>query len=187
MRTVETFQRVGPSVAFIQTQMVKPESHLNLRPMEIPAGTGSGFLWDDKGRQHVEATGPEAPVGLGCVARSPSFHGPGHVVTNYHVVFGGKAPPSSVKVLLRGKSEAFDAKLVGSEAEKDLAVLRISTGNLPPPLELSSSAELCVGVAHVSSAWGRWARKPVDPPWGHTACRGCAQARAFSQSEIRSV
>ena len=59
MRTVETFQRVGPSVAFIQTiqtKMIQPESHLPLRPMEIPAGTGSGFLWDDKGCQHVEAT-----------------------------------------------------------------------------------------------------------------------------------
>ena len=49
LQTVETFQRVSPSVAFIQTTQVMREAPLSLRAMEVPAGTGSGFLWDDKG------------------------------------------------------------------------------------------------------------------------------------------
>ena len=88
------------------------------------------------------------------------------------MVFGrGKAPPSSVKVLLRGKSEAFEAQVVGSEAEKDLAVLRIVAENLPPPLELSSSSELCVGVVHARSCS---MRPQAQPNGGHAHRLACA-------------
>jgi len=117
LQTVETFQRVSPSVAFIQTMQVMREAPLSLRAMEVPAGTGSGFLWDELG----------------------------HVVTNFHVVAGRGPAHKKVKVSLHGGSKAYDAEVVGHEAEKDLAVLRIQAADLPPPIELSSSAELCVG------------------------------------------
>jgi len=117
LRTVDTFQRVSPSVAFITTSILQRESQLSLRATEVPAGTGSGFLWDDKG----------------------------HVVTNFHVVAGRGQMPTKVKVTLRGGSQAFDAEVVGSEAEKDLAVLRINAAELPSPIELGSSSELQVG------------------------------------------
>ena len=29
--------------------ILESEAPLSLRAMEVPAGTGSGFLWDDKG------------------------------------------------------------------------------------------------------------------------------------------
>jgi len=60
-------------------------------------------------------------------------------------VAGRGAAPKKVKVSLHGGSEAYDAEVVGFEAEKDLAVLRIQADNLPAPIELASSAELCVG------------------------------------------
>lgn len=57
--TVEIFKRNAPSVAFITTVSLR-EDWLRRNVTEIPSGTGSGFVWDDKG----------------------------HVVTNFHVVQG---------------------------------------------------------------------------------------------------
>jgi S1-C subfamily serine protease len=56
--TVRLFERVAPSVAFIQTSTVRSAGPLSLRGEIVPQGSGSGFVWDDEG----------------------------HVVTNYHVI-----------------------------------------------------------------------------------------------------
>ena len=56
--TVRLFERVAPSVAFIQTSTVRSAGPLSLRGEVVPQGSGSGFVWDDEG----------------------------HVVTNYHVI-----------------------------------------------------------------------------------------------------
>ena len=132
-RVISTFQRVSPSVAYIRSMQLGRDP-LTMRSMEVPAGAGSGFLWDDTG----------------------------HVVTNYHVVasalghsVGGgrggapKAPPGGggargVHVTLQGAATQA-AEIVGFEPEKDLAVLKIPSAALPPPIEISSSADLAVG------------------------------------------
>ena len=132
-RVISTFQRVSPSVAYIRSMQLGRDP-LTMRSMEVPAGAGSGFLWDDTG----------------------------HVVTNYHVVasalghsVGGgrggapKAPPGGggargVHVTLQGAAPQA-AEIVGFEPEKDLAVLKIPSAALPPPIEISSSADLAVG------------------------------------------
>jgi len=60
-RLVELFERCAPSVAFIQTVAIQDSSQLSLNVgQEMPAGTGSGFVWDDRG----------------------------HVVTSFHVIRG---------------------------------------------------------------------------------------------------
>jgi S1-C subfamily serine protease len=93
-----------------------------LQPVEVPQGSGSGFLWDNKG----------------------------HVVTNYHVIVGGNPRgnlPRTVKVKLAGRAQASDADVVGVEPEKDLAVLKLrdSTSNLPRPIDVGTSNDLQVG------------------------------------------
>lgn len=128
---VETFRRVSPAVANIKTSAVVPQRNslfgLNLgADMEVPLGSGSGFLWDDKG----------------------------HVVTNYHVL----SPPGTnnndnlksktVMVKLANMAEALEAKIVGVEPEKDLAVLRIvqkGRNRLPRPIDVGTSNDLQVG------------------------------------------
>jgi hypothetical protein len=119
---INTFKRVSPCVANIKTTVVVPaQQGLQLRPMEVPLGTGSGFLWDDKG----------------------------HVVTNFHVVSAGRRDgriPDTVKVKLAGLADARDADVVGVEPEKDLAVLRIrDRRNLPRPIDVGTSNDLQVG------------------------------------------
>ena len=54
--SIGVFKAASPATVFV-TQ-VRLARDFNMRPMEIPAGSGTGFIWDDKG----------------------------HIVTNYHVV-----------------------------------------------------------------------------------------------------
>jgi S1-C subfamily serine protease len=58
-RTIALFERASVSVAYITTRARRVDFWTR-RPFEVPQGTGSSFLWDDRG----------------------------HVVTNYHVVRG---------------------------------------------------------------------------------------------------
>ena len=128
MRVVDTFQRVAPSVAYIQTVVSALESPLALRPTDVAQGAGSGFVWDDRG----------------------------HVVTNYHVIQAAYKqqaaqrgqPARRIKVTLQGSSDAVDAEVVGVEPEKDLAVLRIMPkpgAELPRPIAVGASHDLSVG------------------------------------------
>ena len=124
---INTFKRVSPSVANIKTTTLTPQLRgLQLQGLEVPQGSGSGFLWDEKG----------------------------HVVTNFHVVSAGRrdgALPSTVKVKLAGMAEAMDADIVGVEPEKDLAVLKLRNvdfrrgQNLPRPIDVGTSNDLQVG------------------------------------------
>src|SRR5574341_92071 len=55
--TIAVFQEVAPSVVFITSKTIR-QSLFFMDAYEVPAGSGSGFLWDNQG----------------------------HIVTNYHVV-----------------------------------------------------------------------------------------------------
>ncbi len=55
--TIEIFKNISPSVVYITTIAIR-RNMFSLNAVEIPQGTGTGFIWDDKGR----------------------------VVTNYHVI-----------------------------------------------------------------------------------------------------
>jgi len=130
---VEVFERVSPSVAYIQTSIVQ-NNPFSLRQNEYPLGAGSGFVWDRDG----------------------------HIVTNYHVIAGGPARPGKqrgssalprrVMVKLPGCDEQVEAKVVGHEADKDLAVLKVDPSALPPlvPVELGASAALRVGQSVIA-------------------------------------
>ena len=80
---------------------------------KMPAGTGSGFIWDSDG----------------------------HIVTNYHVIIGA----DEAQITLWDQS-TWDAKLVGVEPDKDLAVLKIKApDNRLKPIKVGESKNLLVG------------------------------------------
>merc|ERR1719502_2515614 len=120
---VETFERASPSVAFIQTSIDVPRPMGSAHRMNY--GAGSGFVWDDAG----------------------------HVITNFHVVAGlpGGPQPKRVMVSLQGCTEPLEATVVGVEADKDLAVLKVdpeacaAAGAPLRPLPVASSAGVRVG------------------------------------------
>ena len=76
----------------------------------------------------------QSSLGSGVIVSSD-----GYLLTNHHVVAGA----DEIRVALRDGREAF-ARVVGSDAESDLAVLRIELDNLPA-IRLASSDTLEVG------------------------------------------
>lgn len=121
--TIQIFREASPSVVHITT-LAHRRDRLNLNILEIPEGTGTGFVYDDAG----------------------------HIVTNFHVIRNAQA----AKVVLADNS-SWDAKLVGYEADKDVAVLKIDA---PPgrmtKVAIGESKDLLVGqkVFAIGSPFG---------------------------------
>jgi len=90
--TISVFRSAAPSSVFVSQHQLVVDYAAGLA-MEVPAGSGSGFVWDDKG----------------------------HIVTNYHVVHGAKR----LGVTLQDQ-RTFEARIVGVEPRKDIAVLHIA-------------------------------------------------------------
>jgi S1-C subfamily serine protease len=112
--TIDLFERAAPSVCYITTSVVRRDFWTR-NVMEIPQGSGSGFVWDRNG----------------------------HIITNYHVIQNA----SKAQVTLADRS-TWDAELVGSAPEKDLAVLKIKAPNAKiTPIPVGTSEDLRVGQA----------------------------------------
>ncbi|MDA8216009.1 MAG: trypsin-like peptidase domain-containing protein, partial [Dehalococcoidales bacterium] len=136
---------VKPAVVQITNQQEVQTSQSN-QPYVVPAGVGSGVIYDDQG----------------------------HILTNAHVVEGANQLLVS---LPDGRS--FEGKLIGSDAQTDLAVVKIDGSNLPVA-KLGDSTQLQVGdwlvaignalalpggptvTAGVVSALGRTVQEPAD-------------------------
>lgn len=69
----------------------------------------------------------------------------GYIVTNAHVVEGAE----NVTVLLDSKNE-YDAEIIGSDAQTDIAVLKISADEKITPAEFGNSDDLVVGETAVA-------------------------------------
>ncbi|CAI8594492.1 unnamed protein product [Vicia faba] len=112
LATVRLFQENTPSVVYITNLAVKQDA-FTLDVLEVPQGSGSGFVWDKDG----------------------------HIVTNYHVIRGA----SDLRVTLADQS-TFDAKVVGFDQDKDVAVLRVDAPkDKLRPIPVGVSADLLVG------------------------------------------
>jgi S1-C subfamily serine protease len=94
----DLFLRTTPSVVYISTytQRASPLSLDASGRIEIPQGTGTGFVWDRQG----------------------------HIVTNYHVI--RNAQEAKVTVTGRGGArQTFAARVAGTNPDKDIAVLEL--------------------------------------------------------------
>ncbi|GLJ12605.1 hypothetical protein SUGI_0194470 [Cryptomeria japonica] len=112
LSTVNLFKDSTPSVVYI-TNLAVREDVFTLDVLEVPQGSGSGFIWDREG----------------------------HIVTNYHVIRGA----SDLRVTL-GDQSIYEAKVIGYDQDKDVAVLRIDAPEEKlKPLSVGSSADLLVG------------------------------------------
>ncbi len=111
--TIEVYRNASPSVVHIANVALRRD-RWTLDVLAIPQGTGSGFVWDERG----------------------------YVVTNAHVVRGG----DRFEVTLADRT-TWPATLVGLEADKDVAVLKVEgarPGQLRP-LAIGTSHDLVVG------------------------------------------
>ena len=123
--TVEVVQKAKDSVVNIST------TKLIARRRATPA---FGLFWDDlDGGNTVRV--PAESLGTGFIV-----HEDGYVVTNHHVV--DRARQIAVE-LADGRKLAAD--LISSDAESDIAILKIASDKPLPPLALGDSADLMIG------------------------------------------
>jgi serine protease Do len=127
-------KRVAPAVVSITaTKVIKTSDQMN--PQMDPFfrqffGNDSPF----GGRQMTPRSQRERGAGSGVIV-SPN----GYIITNNHVVDGA----SDVRVVLTDKRE-FKARVVGTDAKTDIAVLKVDADNLPTVV-IGDSSKLEVG------------------------------------------
>jgi len=114
--TIAVFKRASPAVVFVTQKRIVVDRFYG-RATEVEAGSGSGFIWDDRG----------------------------HIVTNFHVIKGAE----SVTVTLHDET-SYEAKLVGAEPRKDIAVLRIDAKDELTPIAVAPNRALEVGQKAVA-------------------------------------
>jgi S1-C subfamily serine protease len=98
-RTIEVFRRSSASVVFI-TSLAYQRDFFSLDVMKIPQGSGSGFVWDDRG----------------------------HIVTNHHVIERGSefwvtlADQSEFQAKVVGRAPEKDLAVLRIDAPRDKLV-----------------------------------------------------------------
>jgi len=139
---IEIFERVAPSVVYIDTFSERRVNEFSTNTLEVPIGSGSGFVWDREG----------------------------HIVTNFHVV--QQAKTAQVTVLTPGGDKpsvrpaytsarpgtilpdfvktVYKAVVVGADPAKDIAVLKLvdieSAAEDLKPIEVGTSSTIRVGM-----------------------------------------
>jgi S1-C subfamily serine protease len=133
--TTDVVERTKNSVVFV-TNIQLVRDFFSFDEQAVPRGTGSGFVWDNRG----------------------------HIVTNYHVIEDG----DFFNITLPNQ-EQRQARLIGKEENKDIAVLKVE-GDLRglEPLAAGSSSGLKVGQKVIA----------IGNPFGfdHTVTTGIVSA-----------
>jgi len=114
---IDVFSKAADAVVNVNSTM-SVRALWSSETFEVPAGAGTGFLWDQEG----------------------------HIVTNYHVIQSARRSKTVSVVVRSGKT--IPAKILGFDARKDVAVLKLSdTKNLPEGFSsrLADSSQLQVG------------------------------------------
>ena len=127
--------QVAPAVVTVRSErLVRLDGRagLQLPGEDDPFGQ---FFGIPRGR----GRGPVAPHEEGALGSGVIVSADGYILTNHHVIEGA----NQIKVDLADR-RSFTAKLVGSDAASDLAVLKIGAGNLPT-VPLGSSDQVRVG------------------------------------------
>ena len=94
--TIQLFEQAKPSVVYINVYSEKIDV-LNMDVMDVPAGTGTGFVWNKEG----------------------------DIVTNYHVIRGAKKAKVIVTPSDGSAPQTYSATVRGVDPDKDIAVLRL--------------------------------------------------------------
>jgi serine protease Do len=133
---VDVVQKVSPAVVFIGTEQVV-DRRMRGSPLE------EFFFGEGSVRERRETV---QSLGSGVI-----IDGSGIIVTNDHVVRGA----SAIHVVL-ADGRQLDAEVVGSDAQNDLAVLKVQAKGPLPAARLGTSADLMIGetVVAIGSPFG---------------------------------
>jgi len=172
-RRIEVFERNAPSVVFIDTFSVKQDA-FSPNVMEVPLGTGSGFVWDKdghivtnyhvirnakfaqvalitpRGRKDKRPSGSSLspPKSLASAASSSTSGNNDSETDVFGTTSGGLSRTSSTNMVSSDDytRNVFKAKVVGLDPGKDIAVLKVDAPeDLLYPIQLGKSSTLKVG------------------------------------------
>jgi serine protease Do len=151
---VEAVERASPAVVNISTEEV-----IERRGSPFPSPQDPFFedffrdFFDSRPRRFTRTS-----LGSGVIVDSD-----GTIVTNEHVVLRA----TKIHVTLADERE-FDAKLVGADADSDLAVLRFKADTAVPHMAFGTSADLMIGETVIA----------IGNPFGlsHTVTTGVVSA-----------
>lgn len=157
--TADLAERVSPAVVNIFTEQ---PSAVGAQLQGLPEGHPLRQFFDRFGGQGGRFGGsaePQKSLGSGFI-----FDPQGFVITNHHVIDNAR----SIKVRLSDERE-FDARVIGSDAETDVALLKIESGGVLPYVSFGDSSRLRVGedVVAVGNPFGL----------GGTVTRGIVSAK----------
>jgi hypothetical protein len=154
-RRIAIFEKTSRSVVFIDTFVERRDS-LTTNIMEVPLGSGSGFVWDKQGHivtnYHVVRNARSAQVAIllsGADAKSAaakmskSSSSSSSSSSPTMVTVSTNSDDSTADVSLR---QTFMASIVGVDPGKDIAVLKIEADPVFLfPIAVGSSAGIKVG------------------------------------------
>jgi len=126
---ISAVKRVGPAVVNIDTLVMKRQSVFGF------GDPFDNFFGEDPFLRLV----PDKGQGSGIIIDSVK----GYVLTNDHVVHDCVGQKAEIKVSLPNK-QVYQATIIGSDPQYDIAVLKIEGKNLPTA-KLSSSDDLIIG------------------------------------------
>ncbi|MBI5282618.1 MAG: Do family serine endopeptidase [Candidatus Solibacter usitatus] len=136
-------QMLEPSVVFISTDYTpkqKPTTDNKRRNPHVPQdGDEDGML--DPFRMFGAPFGNQAPrkregSGSGFIVDKN-----GYIMTNLHVV----DQADHIKVKITGDTSEYKARLIGSDAETDIAIIKIDAGRTLSPVKVANSDSVQVG------------------------------------------
>ncbi len=151
---VDAVERVGPAVVNVSTTQIV-ERQLAPSPMwQDPFFDEFFHDFFEPRRQRFT----QSSLGSGILIRKD-----GYVLTNQHVVLRA----SKITITLADERE-FDAQLVGSDADSDLAVLKLKADSPLPAIEMGRSDDLMIGETVIA----------IGNPFGlsHTVTTGVVSA-----------
>jgi S1-C subfamily serine protease len=188
-RRIQIFERAAPGVVFIDT-FTERRDEFSPNVMEVPLGSGSGFVWDDRGHivtnYHVVRNAKSAQVAI--LTRILEDEDPSR--SSSKKVFGkdtsDNIKPTSMRlsktsVLANYKRSVYKARVIGVDPGKDIAVLKVDAPVYDLyPIEVGSSKAIRVGqmalaignpfgldhtlTAGIISGIGREVTSPIGQP-----------------------
>ena len=158
---VQAVERAGPAVVNVSTEQVVER---RASPFPFPQDP----FFDEFFRDFADPRPRQfrtTSLGSGVVVAAD-----GTIMTNVHVV----ERASRIHVTFADQRQ-FDAKLVGADADADIAILRVATGAPLPFIALGSSADLLIGETVIA----------IGNPFGlsHTVTTGVVSAVGRSLRE----
>jgi serine protease Do len=136
-------KKVEPTVVNITVEVTaKPSSGVRIRPSDPNGDDDSDDLFKrffggpGQGQQGAPQSFKHEQSGTGFIVDKN-----GYIITNNHVVEGG----DKIRVKLHGDSNEYRAKLIGTDRESDLALIKIDAKRPLQTIAIGNSDEMQVG------------------------------------------